>query len=211
MSRAAAMAAVVCGVAARAMEDAGATRIALVADGSPEAALAAEWLGGGLGATAVIRAGPAATELESLLRSAAPTAAPARLRLEAVRTLARLVDDALPAFAANRTALLLGGRLPPEPFLPLGDVYASEVASLAGEWSAPEAVVELAAAAGGIARLDEALRELLERRNPRGLEGLPEQVRPRVRALLARGRASRSWQPIVPKLGRRTIGLDLRE
>jgi hypothetical protein len=69
----------------------------------------------------------------------------------------------------------------------------------------------MARSAGGIERLDGALRERIEERNPAGLEALPVAVRLAVERALARGRASRLFPRIVPKIGSRTLGLDLFE
>ena len=127
------------------------------------------------------------------------------------RMRARLVADAVPAHPASKTVLLLGGELPPEPLLPLGDLWAAEVAELAGGWSAPPSVARIAEAAGGIEALDAALAAYFDRRDPRGLHALAPEARRAVAAALAAGRASRRWPRTVPKLGARTLGVDLFE
>jgi hypothetical protein len=110
------------------------------------------------------------------------------------RMRARLMDGALPAHPANKTALLLGGELPPEPLLPLGDLWAGDVVALAGGWSAPDEVRRLADAAGGIAALDAALRALIDGRGAAALDALPAAARSEVRRRLAAGRASRIFE-----------------
>lgn len=197
-------------VARRLLADRDASRIALLDDGGPEAALAARILGAALGPGAVVRVTAEEAEVESVLhgvRGVTPAEAAAELR----RMRARLVPAALPANPANKTALLLGGELPPEPFLPLGDLYAGEVAALAGGWSAPDAVRRVIERAGGVEKVDDALRRAVDRRDPAGLGGLRPAEAKAVRAALARGRASRVHPRVTPKLGGRTLGVDLFE
>jgi hypothetical protein len=138
-----------------------------------------------------------------------PGAAAQAVRHEIRRMRARLTSGALPAHPGNKTALLLNARLPPEPLLPLGDLWASEVAELAGDWSAPPGVRRIAQQAGGIAALDDALRAYVDRRDPRGLAGLPPEAVDAVRRALAAGRAERMYPVIVPRVGSRTLGVDL--
>ena len=191
---------VVGAVAAQALRDRGRGRVALLDDGGPEAALAARILAGALGADAVVR-----------VRGDADEGAPHRLAEETRRFQARLVDDALTANPASKTVLLLGGELPPEPLLPLGDLWSVEVQALAGDWSAPAEIRGLAESAGGVACLDAALARLLDARDPAGLDLLPAHVAAEVRRRLAAGAASRRWPRLVPKLGVRTLGADLFE
>lgn len=197
---------VVCAVVAQTLRDRGARRVALLDDGSPEAELLARMLDP-LGAEALVRVRAEERRLESVLHAAGadPDDPDGTGSLEAHRLLVRLVPEAVPALAWNRTALLLGGELPPEPLLPLGDLYASEVAALAGAASLPARVERLVESAGGVERVDEALREHLEGRDDHALHRLP----PEISAALAAGAPSRLAVRIVPKLGLRTIGLDL--
>lgn len=196
-------------VARQALADRGRTRIALIDDGSPEALLAFRVLGGQLGEDRVERV----TLAEHLVGEVARETEADRMQAAEVvqRMLARLVDDALPADPANKTALLLGGELPPEPLLPLGDLWATDVLALQGGWSAPAEIEEMAEAAGGIEALDGALRRLVDGRDPAGLDDLDPDVAARVRAMLAAGSASRRHPRIVPKLGARTLCADLYE
>jgi len=209
--RARRLAEVVGAVARQALADRGARRVALLDDGSPEAELAAAWLADALPAGALVRVAPPARALESVLQTAGAGGGDEAARAEARRLWARLLPESLGALPANKTALLLGGALPPEPLLPLGDLYASEVEALAGGWSAPEAVRALAERAGGVERLDDALRARFEGRDPRGPDRLPACAAEEVRAALARGAASRVAPRIVPKIGYRTLGVDLFE
>jgi hypothetical protein len=204
------IAAVVGAVARQALADRGATRVALLDDGGPEAELAARLLASTLGVDAVARITVADAEMESVLHLA-PEVSGERMAEEMRRMRARLAADALPAHPANKTALLLGGDLPPEPLLPLGDLWTSEVAALAGGWSAPEPVRRLAESAGGIDALDHALRGCLDTRDPAALDALPPDAARAVRRALAAGRPSRLHPRIVPKIGARTLGVDLYE
>jgi hypothetical protein len=126
------------------------------------------------------------------------------------RVLAR-ERNALLLHPANKTALLLDPVFPPEPLLPLGDLYAMHVEALAGGWTGGEELRNLAERAGGVAVVDAALDEIVERRQPpeRALAHLPEAVR---RDILQRWHAGRFWRRrpgLVPKLSGRTLGIDL--
>jgi len=197
-------------VTRQALLDRGVQRVALLDDGSPEAALAARFLAAALGNDAVVRIAVEGAEVEPLLHLLPPGVSQDGLHDEIRRVKARLLEGALTAHPANKTELLLGA-LPPEPLLPLGDLYASEVAELCGGWSASSEVRALAEDAGGVEALDAALRRWLDGRDPAGLAALPagaaEQVNRRFRA----GRAARLAPRIVPKLGTRTLGVDLLE
>lgn len=195
-------------VARQALHDRGATRIALLDDGGPEADLAARMLARALGEEGVIRVTASEAEVESVLHLA-PEATPETLRHEIRRLRARSTPGALAAHPGNKTALLLNARLPPEPLLPLGDLWASEVAELAGGWSAPGPVLRIAELAGGIQGLDDALRAYVDRRDPAGLDSIPSAAADAVRQALAAGRAARMHPILVPKVGTRTLGVDL--
>ena len=197
-------------VARQALADRGLRRVALLDDGGPEAAFAARVLAAELGAAAVVRVGVAEGEVEPILHLLGSIPA-TRAAEEARRLKARAMDDALAAHPANKTALLLGREIPPEPLLPLGDLYASDVARLAGRCSAPPEVMAIAEAAGGMEALDAALGAWIDRRQPSALDSLPAEAAEAVRRAFAAGRAARSWPRLVPKLGYRTLGVDLHE
>lgn len=209
--RAARIGEIVGAVARQCLADRGARRVALLDDASPEAELAALMLERALGEDAVLRVAVAGSEMEPLLQLARPGSPSARVEEEARRMKARLLDGAVTAHPANRTELLLGAHFPPETLLPLGDLYASEVAELAGGWSASPEVRALAGAAGGIEPLDAALRRWLEGRDPAALDALPLDVAQRVLRHFRAGRAARLAPRVIPKMGTRTIGVDLLE
>src|SRR5690606_757501 len=100
----------------------------------------------------------------------------------------------LRAHPANKTALLLGDH-PDADLLPLGDLWASEVAVLAGDWSAPDPVRALVESTGDVAVLDEALRRWTEGREPlaRALAELDMAVAERIAQALEQQRWRR-WR-----------------
>jgi hypothetical protein len=196
-------------VARQALADRGVSRIALLDDGGPEARLALSILRGALGDDAVVSIDTTDVDTEPLLREL--TVDTRRIDEEVRRMRARLKDDALAAHPANKTALLLGGAPPPEPLLPLGDLWATEVLALGGGWSASPEIERLAEDAGGIQALDGALRRLVDGRDAAGLDALPAEVAERVRTMLAAGSAARRYPHVVPKLGSRTLFADLYE
>jgi hypothetical protein len=196
-------------VARQVLADRGRARIALLDDGGPEARLAASILRGELGDDAVLSIDTADVDPASLLRGL--TADTRRVDEEVRRMRARLMDGALAAHPANKTALLLGGELPPEPLLPLGDLWATDVLALCGGWSASSGTEALARDAGGIEALDGALRRLIDGRDASALDALPAEVAQRVRTMLAAGSAARRYPHVVPKLGGRTLFADLYE
>jgi hypothetical protein len=119
--------------------------------------------------------------------------------------------SALAVHPVNRTALLLGDA-PREPVLPLGDVPASIVEACAGGWTGSEAVISLAARAGGVEALDGALFRWLERREPFAIATaeLEPEVACALRIRFEASRFSRRRAGLVPKLSYRTVGHDLR-
>jgi hypothetical protein len=193
---------VVCGVCAAAVRDAGAGGIIVVDDRTPEGELTCNWLMRALGETRVWRAASLAGNVEGLSAAEAEEVAVRR---------AAEAHAALVAHPANRTALLLGGRFPRADLFPLGDVPAAQVQALVGRWSAPAAVESLARALGGAAALDDALERLLERGvDPaQAVATLPEDAATELVRLWHAGRWWRLRPRVVPKLGARTIGIDL--
>jgi len=111
--------------------------------------------------------------------------------------------------AANKSCLLLSGALPTQPVLPLGDVYASEVRSLAGSCTLPPCLRD--ASPGTLQDVDRALRAYLEEGfgQDEAFDGLAEPLRREVLAGLTRARKAWHPLPLVPKLSRATLGLDL--
>ncbi|MBB4637902.1 hypothetical protein [Longimicrobium terrae] len=203
------VAAVIGAVARQALTDRGLSRIVLLDDGGAQADLAARILGGVL-ADGVVRLAADPAEVEPLLPMFAGLPRETVVR-ELLRMRARLSADALAAHPANKTELLLGGELPPEPLLVLGDLWAGDVAALGAEPALSPEVEDLARAAGGIDALDAALRARVDSRDPRALDALPADVAAEVTRRFRAGAASRRAPRIVPKLGGRTLGLDLFE
>lgn len=186
---------IIAGVVAQALEDARADALVLIADGSPEGALAERLLRPHLG--------------ERLVQAQAASPAPTGV-LEAWARAAASHPSALVAVPTSKTGALLGAALP-GPLLPLGDLWASQVAALCGAWSAPRPICDLVAAAGGIDVLDGALAALVDqRRHPEeAVSSLPDDVAGTLLALWDAARFVRRRLGLVPKLGARTIGVDL--
>lgn len=141
-------------------------------------------------------------------RIGAPSAA-SRLIEEWCELPVRADAAALSFSALNKTELLLAGVTEQADLYPLGDLYASEVAGFA-EIALSPAVAALAEQAGGIAALDAVLRALLDERRTAdaafaGVPHLHEVVLARLRETAFR----RARIGIIPKLGARTIGIDL--
>lgn len=121
----------------------------------------------------------------------------------------QLNGNALVVSAASKTDLLLAGPAPGADLYPLGDLYASELAV----WGVTEVDPRLRAITqqvGGIEQLDGVLRALLDERRPpdAAFAGLPH-IRDAVMKRLQGTRFRRAHMGIVPKLGARTIGIDL--
>ncbi len=210
---------VVAGVVRQALADAGVRVLVLLDDDSPEAALARRWCAEALGPDRVVsaRGSLLPSELSATLRvrrelaRLAPEDQAAEIRRLEARLLAEGGRTGLVAHPANKTTLLLAAAPLPEPLLPLGDLYASDVRDLGGAWSAPEPVRALADAAGGVEALDGVLRAHFDERRPLtdALARLPESARSPVAQAIAAARFARRLVGIIPKLGPRTLGIDL--
>jgi hypothetical protein len=198
---------VVAGVLRQAVSDAGAAGVVVLEPDSPEGRLLMAWSLRCFGSDRVwkVSQDPRAANAED--RTIADLEELAR---RMARGMAR-ERNALVLHPANKTALLLDVAYPPEPVLPLGDLYASTCSRLAGGWTAGPVVRDLAEAAGGIEALDDALIGLFERRLPpeRALGHLPERTRTVILQRLEAGRFWRRRTGLVPKLGTRTLGVDL--
>jgi len=199
MSRARNLERIVTGVVRQALEDAGADGIVLADDGSAEADLLAGWFSRAFGTRfhRVPGAGPdGAAKLQD-----------ARARAQQLAA----AQSLLPAAPINKTTLLLALLPVPETLLPLGDLYATEVRELAGDWRGAPIVYTLKGLCGGIEVLDEALRARFDERQPLPavLSRLPEPARQPLAQALERGRFARNRVGIVPKIGSRTAGIDL--
>ena len=110
---------------------------------------------------------------------------------------------------ANKTQLLLG-RFQQADVFPFGDLYASELDELAAVCELTGEVEDLAEKAGGVQALDMVLRRLLdERRDPDDAFADAPHLRDPVMDRLQRTRFHRMQIGIVPKIGPRTLGIDL--
>ena len=185
------------GAAAR---DARRDRLVILDGGTPEAQLLARCLSEGRIELPVERITSAAGEGESV---------------EALRARARCAAgaSALLLNPVNKTVAVLWPETIAEPVLPLADLYASQVVALAEGWSAPEDARDLIRRAGGVGPVDAFLTEHLDRRVPieRAIRLIPDGAAAlELRERLAAGWWWRRRLGLVPKLGGRTLGLDLR-
>lgn len=110
----------------------------------------------------------------------------------------------------NKTALLLGAETRAD-ILPLGDLYYSQVQELAGEAGLPREYAQLAETCGGIPALDAALQGYFDGRLDweTATRKLSVPARSQLRAALDAARFRRQHVGTVPKLGSRTLGIDL--
>jgi hypothetical protein len=206
------VASVVAGVVEQALADSGASGLILLRGGSPEAALLVRWLSERLGAEAVQLAPSKAPELED--RETGGAGRDDLAADEGERHRARVLaatQRRLVAHPAHKTELLLGGAPPPEPILPLGDLYASDIARFAGAVTVAPDLGELAEQAGGLEALDKVLRLWIDGREAtdRALQRLDAALGAELERRVAAGRFWRRRAGLVPKLGSRTIGIDL--
>lgn len=191
----------VCAAAVRTGGAGGAGGIVVLDDWTPEGELVYEWLVRELGEARVWRAASLAANVQGLNAAEA----------QQVGAWRKAATGALVAHPANRTALLLGGRLPRADLLPLGDVRAAQVESFTGRWSAAPEVEALAVALGGAAALDRAVDSLIGGWH----DGIPggavshAAVAEQIVQLYERGRQSRMRPRVVPKIAAHTIGIDL--
>ena len=136
----------------------------------------------------------------------------ALLRVWCARALgaAAVGNDGLLLHPANKTALLLGDA-PAADMLPFGDLYYTQVVGLAGSATTTAALETIAAACGGFAALDRALQQFFDERIAweRATAHVSPDVRDQLRAALEAARFRRARLALVPKLGARTLGIDL--
>jgi hypothetical protein len=128
--------------------------------------------------------------IDGVLRQAAIDAGTSQLR----------VDE------ASKTHLLLGLAAAADIY-PRGDLYCSQVMELYGSAEVPE----LASEFGGIETLDTVLARYFDLRLPWPVaaEALGEKQRETLADLLDAARFRRMRTGLVPKLGARTLGIDL--
>ena len=201
--RSAAVQSIVADVVHEAVRASGAAGVVILDDWTPEGELAYEWLVPVLGEEAVWRGASVASNLHDTGVDLVDA------QLLGAWHAAR-EKDMLIVHPATKTALLLAGPLPRADLLPLGDLYASQLVQLAGGWSVPQALEEVVATAG-IDAVDRALMRLVDDRMPANaaFEGLDSHIADAVVRLYTQGRYFRLRPRLVPKLGARTLGVDL--
>lgn len=203
------VASIIAGVVAVAARDAGRSRIVIVDHAAPECALLERLLRAGGFPLPTERAGT------SLANDAQATVARETVALEELRAHARRMagSDGLAADPVNKTVAVLFPELLAEPLLPLADLYATQVRALGSDWSAPAVARAFIERAGGVEAVDAFLVRHLEERRPMNEALTPIPGAPARHELAERFRAGWWWRRrvgVVPKLGTRTLGLDLR-
>ncbi|MFC1662444.1 hypothetical protein ACFL3S_13490 [Gemmatimonadota bacterium] len=116
--------------------------------------------------------------------------------------------DLVPTLCANKTMLVMIPA-PIEPFLPLGDLYASEIHRMAGECSVPAFLQEQVEE--GVREVDRSLRNYLEYGMAFGeaFHQIPSPLKDDIRRSLQRSRQRWQPRPLIPKLSAATLGADL--
>jgi hypothetical protein len=193
---------VVTEVVLQAARDRGASHIVLLRAESPEGTLMRRWLEGS-DVDVLVPDAADVTGVQSALGGAVAEAERA-----VARRMAAAAGGCILAHPANKTELLLARELPPEPLLPLGDVWAIEVLDLEGTASLPESL--LGSSASEIRDLHDALRSFVEEgvTVADAFRDVASGMRETVMALLRESSWRRPARPVVPKIGHRTLGLD---
>ncbi len=205
---------VVVAVVAEAIRDAGAHGVALASSPGPETALLEQWF---TAAAITVRIPHAevvqavADPLEASLAGDASEAV-ARSNEEARRAAARVIanrEGLIPVSAVNKTELIWAERLPPEPLLPLGDLYASQIHTLAGACTAPPPLGDIEP--DRLRAVDKALAQVVDHgvRPDIAFAELPSELRDAAFSAMQRSAWKGTLPPVVPKLSRRTLGVDL--
>ena len=111
---------------------------------------------------------------------------------------------------SSKTALLLGAGEPAD-LLPLGDLFHTQLRELIGDHALPTGLTELANALGGAETLDRVLQAYYDQRLDwgRATAGLDARARVLLEQQLEAARFRRGRVGMVPKVGGRTLGIDL--
>lgn len=111
---------------------------------------------------------------------------------------------------ATKTHLLLGP-VPAADALPFGDLYHTQLASLIGPFELDGPAAELAALCGGAETLDRVLQRFFDERLAwdHAAADLPVAACNELKDRLDAARFQRARVGLVPKLGSRTLGIDL--
>ncbi|MEE8148655.1 MAG: hypothetical protein V3T24_13685 [Longimicrobiales bacterium] len=205
---------VVVAVVAEALREADARGVVLASSPGPETALLERWFA----AAAITVKTPDAEVVQAVAdaletnRSGDAAEAAAWANEEARRAVARLIaarEELIPMSAANKTELIWAKRLPPEPLLPLGDLYASQIHALAGACTAPPPLAGIDP--DRLDAVDKAVAQVVEDgvRPDVAFAQLPSELRDAAISAMTRSAWKATLPPVVPKLGRRTLGVDL--
>jgi hypothetical protein len=200
---------IVIGVVREALRSSGRAGVAL-SGGGPEEALLGAWLE----AARIPFTTPGESALglaKGLLSSLGP--ADSRLLAAEASGLAgwalAWAEGLLLVGTANKTCLLLSPTQPVQSVLPLGDIYASRVEEMAGESTRPPCLI--GASFEQLLAVDRALEAYYvgEFGKDAAFWGVDPGLRETVLAALDEARRGWHPKPLIPKLGDRTLGLDL--
>ncbi len=205
---------VVVAVVAEAIRDADAHGVVLASSPRPETALLERWF---TAAAITVKTPDAevvravAASLEASLGGDTSDAV-VRWNDEALRAAARVIanrEGLIPVSAANKTELIWDERFPPEPLLPLGDLYASQIYTLTGACTAPPPLVDIEP--DRLRAVDTAIARVVEDgvRADVAFAELPSELRDAAFSAMQRSAWKGTLPPVVPKLSRRTLGVDL--
>lgn len=119
-------------------------------------------------------------------------------------------SSGLRTHTATKTQLLLGP-VPAADILPFGDLYHTQLASLIAPFALDGPAAELAALCGGAETLDRVLERFFDDRLAwdRAAADLPVAASNELKDRLDAARFQRARVGLVPKLGSRTLGIDL--
>lgn len=205
---------VVVAVVAEAIREAGAQGVVLTSSPRPETSLLERWFGAAaitvkVPDAEVVRA--VADSLDVILAGDA-SAGVARSNEEARRAAARVIanhEGLIPVSAVNKTELIWAERLPPEPLLPLGDLYASQIHTLTGACTVPPPLVGIEP--HRLRAVDEAISQVVDDgvRPDVAFAELPPELRDATFSAMHRSAWRGTLPPVVPKLSRRTLAVDL--
>lgn len=205
---------VVVAVVAEAIREADAHGVVLASSPRPETVLLERWFAAAaipvkIPDAEVVRA--VADSLEASLGGDAFEAV-VRASEEARRAAARVIanrDGLIPVSAANKTELIWADRLPPEPLLPLGDLYASQIHTLAGACTTPPQLGDIEP--DRLRAVDKAIAQVVEGgvRPDVAFAQLPSELRDAAFSAMHHSAWKGTLPPVVPKLSRRTLGVDL--
>jgi hypothetical protein len=147
--------------------------------------------------------------LDSLLRQAGGTLELATRASELAGRAHAWAEGLLLLGSSNKTCLLLSPIRTSCEVLPLGDLFASQISELTGDSTLPPCLRNISVER--VRAVDKALADYYEEGygEDRAFRDLESDLRRTVLSALTQARRGWHPRPLVPKLGRATLGLDL--